>query len=330
MIKSFYFLCYINRSGSTYLAKLLNKYKEVGVTIESPFPDGVLYKELIIENEKELDKKILKLYNPKFKEWGITPDEIKIIILKKGNFPVSFREIFYDILELYFKKNKPDSKKYIYKTAWNYLVNYKKVREFYPEAKFIFIIRDGRAIYNSQKKSLSSLQRKPMSDNPIRTAFIYKKVEKILNLLKEQKWLYILKYENLILNTEEEIDKLLDFLSVKEKTKDYFDYYEKIPENQKHLHKNLAKPPLKERIFSWEKELSKEEIYIFQKIARDALITLGYKMKEINFNFLKRQKVFLKYLILFLIFRIKDKIFSFAKPKYLINRLWYKYHKFFN
>ena len=324
--KEITFLCYLNRSGSTYLAKLLDEYEEIGVTIESPFPDGIIYKELIIKNKKQLVKKVLNVYNFKFKEWGISPKELIKIILKKNKYPVKFHEIFFDIIKLYLDKNKPNSKKYIYKSSWNYLINHKKVFKNYPNSKFIFIIRDGRAIYNSQKKSLASNNLKPMSENPIKTALLFKKISKCLKSLRCNDWLYVVKYENLIKNKEKEIDNILKFLGVKTttktKTKDL--YYKKIPEKQKHLHNNLNKPPLKERIYAWKKELKKEEIYIFQKVAGASLIDFGYDIIDVNLTFREKIKVIMKYFLHFFSLRLKDKIVAFKNPKYIYHRIWYK------
>ena len=325
-----FFLCYLNRSGSTYLAKLLNEYKEIGVTIESSFPDGILRKELIINKEKEISKKIKKLYNIKFNYWGISKYEIKEVILNKNKYPIYFREFFIDILSLYFNKNKPDAKIFVYKTSWDYLINYEKVLNYYPNSKFIFIIRDGRAIYNSQKKSLGSNTLKPMSDNPVRTALMFNKIAKKIRDLKDKKWLYIIKYENLILNKEEEIEKLLEFLEVKDKTKTNSDYYRNIPLSQKHLHYNLNKPPQKDRINGWKNELKKEEIYMFQKVSGKYLSGLGYNLEDIHYNFFKQKLIEFKFLFQYLLYRTKDKFIALTKPNYLFNRIWYKIKKNIN
>ena len=56
------FLTYISRSGSTYLAKLLDEYNDIGVTIESQIPDGIGWGRCNIKNSDDLEKYLKKLY----------------------------------------------------------------------------------------------------------------------------------------------------------------------------------------------------------------------------------------------------------------------------
>ena len=52
--KEIVFLCYLNRSGSTLLAKKLGEFKEVGVGIECEFIDGFNRGDVKIETKEQL------------------------------------------------------------------------------------------------------------------------------------------------------------------------------------------------------------------------------------------------------------------------------------
>lgn len=326
--KKIVFLIHFNRSGSTYLSKLLDEYDELGVTIESSFPDGIVRKPLVCRSSAKVNKQISYLYNRKFKKWDIDPDDIEREIKSNNVFPLRFNEIFRIILNIYFKKNKSSSNIYIYKTGWQYLYYYKKVLNMFPDSKFLFLIRDGRAIFSSQKRSLISSKDKFMSDNPLRTAVFYKKIGEFLENENIKNRLHIVKYEDFIRKTDLELSSILDFLSVsnRNKTKEN-DYFRRIPSEQKHLHKNLNMRPITKRISAWAEELSGEEIFVFQKKAGKALLYFGYELKEFDFSGFYKFFIYTKYSIHFYYKRALDKIYALFNISYLKDRIWARLNK---
>jgi len=320
------FLIYINRSGSTYLCKLLDEYEDIGVSIEAVFPDGIINRPLTIKNELHIEYAIKKLYkNIKFKEWGINQEDLIIEIKSNNNYPISFDKILSILLKLYFRKKKPSAKIYIYKSP--YAGHIREVKKIFPNSKFVFIIRDGRAIYYSQKKSKGSIIRKPMANNPIATAIEYNKVIREIIKYKNKSWLEIIKYEDLIRNKTFEIDKLLKFLNVNSRNIGFSNYFEKIPNNQKYLHKNIKSGPIVSRINAWKKELGIEERFVFQQICFNILYDFNYPMEKIDFRKIKKIYIYYKFYLYYNFRRFLDKFRAFLDFDYLLNRIWYKLFK---
>lgn len=283
MIPKIYFLDYLSRSGSTLLAKKMSTYKDILVGIEADFIDGIIRGKVDIQSDGELDKYLSKIYkDPKFLGWGIKKNVLKNRLLTFG-FPILFNDILRTVLNEYFKNGKAEV--YIHKSNFYYR-SINKVKKIFPEAKFIFIDRDPRAIFNSQKHANDFLLKKLNWGNIVSFLFAYKKSQKILNIYTSLNFLYIVKYENLITQEEAEMNALLKFLSVKnEKKRGDYNYYEKIPNNQKILHKNLKdEKNIVSRVDAWKKELKNYEIYILQFILHKELKKNNYALEDIFFR----------------------------------------------
>ena len=272
------FLTYLNRSGSTFLAKLLNEYSDIGVSLEARLPDGIFYGPLKLKKAQDIEKVLNRLYaDEKFLAWNIDRNVLRKK-LSNLKFPIKFNQFLNTLLQKYFKKS--DAKIFIYKCA-HYIRYIETIKKLFPKAKFIFVLRDIRAIYNSQKNTLDSITKRPMVNNPIVVAVKFKRIAKILRKNVNCDWLYVIKYENLMGDKDYELNKILDFLgSNRMKKINNKGYSKRIPNLQKSLHKNIDLPPLVERINAWQDKLSKSEILAIQKIAGDALSKSGYKLVD--------------------------------------------------
>ena len=145
-----------------------------------------------------------------------------------------------------------------------------------------------------------------MTVSPIRTAIHFNIVCRIIQKYAENEWFYSVKYENLVRNTELEIHKVLDFLNVGSLTKtENQNYFNKLSEKQKQIHKNLNKTPQADRIDGWRNELDNVSISIIQQLSGKSLRSLGYNIVEISLSFgekLRRLLIWVKF-----IFTIKGK-----------------------
>jgi len=285
------FLFYENRSGSTYLASLLDSHPEVLVTLEANFPDyvfGLGKDAMSVTGTDQLQSFIEPLYNDikndmKFGSWEVDPEDLLATLLRNNKLPFPTENIFETIIDLYIKTNKPDAKICIYKDPKN-LQNYPQLKDIFPSALFLHIYRDGRAVYNSRKQSLGSKTGRPMEVNPIAAADRWARMMKMASEEEQNDSFYNIRYENLIRHTHEEMENILNFLSVSadkniddllQATERYFD---KIPEEQKHLHANIKLPPRDDRIDSWRQALPSEETYLYEKYARRSLMRYGYEL----------------------------------------------------
>ncbi|MFX0097199.1 MAG: sulfotransferase [Candidatus Hodarchaeota archaeon] len=287
------FLTYISRSGSTFLARLLNEYEGIAVSIEARMPDGILYESFEIRGPEDVEKGLEILYSDgKFNAWNIDKQVLKKEICTLP-FPIGYEQLLRTTLRL--SSRNPSAKILVYKNGF-YIKHIEAVKTKFPEAKFIFILRDARAIYNSRKASLNSETLEPMADNPIPVAKEYKQVSLIVDRYKDVDWLHVIKYEDLIRNTDSEIKRLLAFLGTgRKKNLIDRDYVEKIPEREIHLHTNVKLGPLRKRIDAWRGELNNAEIMAIQRISGEMLRRNGYELLHLEEVSLRDRIVYFGY-----------------------------------
>jgi hypothetical protein len=279
MIRNTYaILLYDNRSGSTLLSSLLNRYEEVSVSLESFFVINIIeYKYSVCKDT--LDEFLVYLYKePQFSELGIKRDKLRRYLLK-NIIIFDKRQIIYSIIDLYFKDRDPQAKCRVLKFgAYAYL---EEIKELFPEVQFIHIIRDCRAVYNSKKRS-KSIEGYYMDNNVVSASFEWKlRIRKCMLL---ENCLNI-RYEDLVENVDFTCKKVLDFLEIENHniSKKSFEYFRKIGVSQKHLHENVKKEPDRKNINNWKETLSVSEIDSISYLNKKELEMLGYKVDKVNF-----------------------------------------------
>jgi hypothetical protein len=287
MLERIIFLSYINRSGSTYLANLLGKHNKICSIPEAE----ILIFELLTKPEKRIKKKDIKflklkiLNNTKIKEWGLPIKQLESII--SNSYTKTCFTLFFEILELYILTYKPHSPIALFKGTR--LSKLFKKKSFYIDfnVNLINILRDGRAAFASQKRSLSSLTGKPMTDNIVGSALEWKKFAK--GLIKKDIGCTI-KYEELLLYPQYTFKNILNYLNIEYSLNQNIDkeYSIKLPESQMHLHQNINKPPDTNKINNWKNELSDYEINTYNLIAARQLKFYEYEInKTIDIKVLK-------------------------------------------
>ena len=200
----------------------------------------------------------------------------------------------------------PDSSVWIIKQGSIHHIN--GFKKLFPDVKFIHIIRDGRAVYNSKKKAINSVSLEIMQRDPIKSALIWKKhmsmPPKKINNSKE---LLEVRYEDLIsdhFDVLKIIFKYLDIppidpLDTSGETTHKSDYLSSIPKSQLHLHKNVGSKPLIDRISAWKKDLPPSEIFLYELFAKRELVAKGYTPISLNLS-IREPTVLLKIFVLLL------------------------------
>jgi hypothetical protein len=265
------FLTYLNRSGSTLLAEKLDRLPNICVSLEPDIRDGVgTAEELFLRNAEALNGYLDEIYlSHKFSKWGVKRDALHARLLQQG-FPLSFREILPAILDLYCGPEQTDL--HVFKSN-DYFRHHERLREMFPGSKFIFVARDPRGIYNSEKQAVDS-RGKPMRRNIALFAAHYVRTH---NFIKEhlhgRDYFHYVRYEDLVSDETLVMQDLEIFLGIPCRVSGSGgDYFEKIPDNQKHLHRNLADGKMKpKRISAWESELEPAEISFLQTVLRNYL-----------------------------------------------------------
>ncbi len=144
-------ICYVNRSGSTYLANLFSKSPEIFVCPEA----DILVNQLLVEPEKKISIKTTKILrkavaeDPKLKFWNLTIKDVSEIPLHFSNL-----QYFLWIINNYKEKIKPAATTIVFKAErliqlYKNYINLNKKFNIY----WIAIIRDVRAVYYSQSRN---------------------------------------------------------------------------------------------------------------------------------------------------------------------------------
>ena len=128
------------RSGTTFLASLLGAAKDVVVTPESQF------KTQLVKEDEPLDVETYKdkvLGNFRFLVWNIKVDRSELDTIDNYHDFIQF--LVHRYAE---KEGKAESKFWIDHSPGNILQS-RKLAPHFPNAKFIYLVRDGRAVANS-------------------------------------------------------------------------------------------------------------------------------------------------------------------------------------
>lgn len=98
------FLTYMNRSGSTFLAKLLSECADISAGIEAHIPDGILFSCVVINEPWDVRKALKILYSDdKFYTWNIEKEKLEREISNLG-FAIGYNELLWAKTKMYFKK----------------------------------------------------------------------------------------------------------------------------------------------------------------------------------------------------------------------------------
>jgi hypothetical protein len=245
------------RSGTTFLASLLDQ-TYFGKPFETHFITK--YHKVLATygaiNEKVNFRKLLTdiLNERPIKQWKLNLDITKFYGELEGDY--SFSNI---VDSLCLKRNKQFGL-----DAWgdktpHYIGDFEIIYSLFPNAKFIFIVRDGRDV------ALSLLEKKWGPNNVYSCAEYWKSLNRDredFEVLEKNGQLIRLSYEGLLDDTENNVVKIYEFLS-----QDY---------SQPGI-KKMCSTVKQGNYNKWKKELSANQIKIFDFVAADTLNRFGYE-----------------------------------------------------
>lgn len=261
------------RSGTTLLASMLSARNDVISLPEMHYFYKLLHEEVLLGKINE-DKIINTLKNnPAFVDLNIasTVDDIKNLIDK------CIKNTFFNIIskynECYHKKSDP--------TIWiehspNNHKYYNILIETYPDSKFVHIIRDGRAVFSSTKKTDWGYK-----DVTIGAIDWRRRVSEcvILENLYRSRVLTV-QYEDIVNNTKYVLQNICDFVSMEFK-QSMIKSGGIISPTFSRFQKNSNTKPHSNSIKRWKEHLKIYEIGHFNSINSDLLIKFGYETEQI-------------------------------------------------
>ena len=231
-----FFLSYINRSGSSFLAQKLSEIKGVFVFPEADF----LVEKVLLSNSSidEVKKALLIGFETDYKliSWNFTQAEKKEILMGE-----SCKELFFRVLSVFQERYSTEEDCLVFK--------YQKAYVFHDELqtaldgidyKYIFLVRDPRGIFYSQKQTFNPQTKKMFNKNPLITSYMWR--EYILSICGDKiQNKFIVKYEEFLYNKEKFFFSLFEGKQINLKTNMSISYYAFLSEENKNIHPDIKK-----------------------------------------------------------------------------------------
>ncbi len=326
------FLTYLSRSGSTLLARLLDEYDDICVTTEGEIPLELFgvksYSPITFDSKQYLEMYLNNILDKsRFASWNIPNDQILNLCNQVG-FPINGPQLVYILLYAYKEIYKPKARMVVYKACPFMPWHISESMQHFPEAKYIHLIRDPRAVYYSQKYSLDPFKGIPFSRSPLKTAMEWKKGVRIITANLEEK-VKVVKYEGLVNDPKYFLKRLIIFLNVSP-LKNHISkisFMNRMELIDKNLHQEINLKPDANKIIVWKDKLLKNEIQIIDHYLNELLTSQGYKV------YYRRQELsYIQLISLYInekkeiLFRILGRISRFTsrllfRPKYFLIQL---------
>ncbi|MCI5147304.1 MAG: hypothetical protein D3923_17690, partial [Candidatus Electrothrix sp. AR3] len=247
--------------------------------IEARFIDGWLRPGFSVHTEQELCSYLDLLYqDTKFQAWAIPQEELANA-LKSLPFPIRFSDMLHTALSLY-QKNSLTKRVWVHKCG-EYYRCIKKIRQELPKAKCIFVNRDPRAVFSSQRRSFDSRTGLPMQENALHFLFGYLDTLRRLEALEDDPDFLVIQYEELLENETNVMTSIEQFLGITHSTSpgDQKNYFSAIPKSQQHLHSHVKDgQPQLARIVGWQQELPLPALLLLQTVLKKYLRAKGFPL----------------------------------------------------
>ncbi len=281
MEPTYIFIGYCDRSGSTFLLNELNKIEGVVVCPEL----DLLVRVLLKNPNKEINPIFLRNFrkaisnDKKFTLWDIPIDSTGC---------KSRIDLFFKIIDDYSHKFTQNPRFIVFKER-SILEYYKVLGNSYRNVCFVSLIRDPRAVFASQKRTITFSQNRLMSNNALTTVRIWNRHCKTNEKFKNNNILLnTITYEEIIGNLESTIQSLFRWIEKKDSPISYkTDIGTQLFYNKEEKHILVSEPPIISRITAWEKELSAADIAIIEHICYDNMIKYQYEVScksKINYS----------------------------------------------
>jgi hypothetical protein len=270
-----FFLIGSGRSGTTLLRTIVNQHPEVCIPPEShgALPNAV--KQYYKGGENGWQRLVALslgefLRHKNFRLWETDLQKNISELYELQNEKHSLTAIINYIYAEYIKKHKPGAKRWGDKTPFNTL-RLKWVKKLYPKAKYIFVLRDPRAVASSFRKSEINPS---LKESALRWRASIKAFEKLEKESKNNTML--IKYEDLVIEPEVIIRKVCVFLNIDFQTIMLSERRAFSGDGTIAHHKNSQRKINSTSLDKWRKLLSKEEIKSIEAITGLLMIKYGY------------------------------------------------------
>jgi hypothetical protein len=278
----FLFVVGCPRSGTTLLQRLLDAHPQLAVIDETRWIDRWFAEPKGVTPEGFATQTLVSnlLEFPRFARLGLRRQELEGLV--NGGGHVSYPAFVSGIFDLY---GKSQGKPLVGDKTPRYLRSIPMLHEFFPDAKFVHLIRDGRStclsVLNWQKASKLSRTFPTWNEEPVATAALWWEWQVRLGLEAGSSLgprLYReVRYERLVADPAASCRELCSFLGL------VYDeamlrFHEGRRRDDAGLDAKKAWLPPTPGLRDWGAEMSEEEIARFQAAAGGLLRELGYPL----------------------------------------------------
>lgn len=156
----------------------------------------------------------------------------------------------------------------------------KHIFPVYPNAKYVFIVRDGRDVVNSLVKMMRANKKyQSFTEHQLlqRATELWNKSINVYDWLQEKgAHLLLVKYEDFTSNPDKTIKELASFLNVELGNLQEAEKVDSMGVKNMSHHQNLSKPISTNSIGKWKKELPQEYLSLIQSLIEENLKKFNY------------------------------------------------------
>ena len=277
------------RTGTTLVQSLLDAHPNVTIPWECQFvlnlyPAYGSITEWTTEQLQRFYDDLLKQWQ--FSSWNIDPVKLKTDLLScaGGNTYRDICQVVYLNHRSLFPK---DAISLIGDKNHGYTIYTDRIRKIYPDARFVYILRDYRDNFDSVKRV--DFEVPLVSLVVYKWKYFYKKALQASRKYPES--FFFIRYEDLVTAPELHVGKLCEFLGIPYDP-GVFDFYkmksqaeEAYPTDvmEKH-HKSLFNPINTSRLGLWKKSMTETEVRMADLVAGRYAELAGYQRKYRDFN----------------------------------------------
>ena len=273
------FLIYVGRSGSTLLASLLDSYDDIDVLPETHVLTRIINNPNTSFDTERLEKLVEDFYSEKqFNDLKV-PFEFLMASFSKYETPLSKETIVSQLIESLCDFLNFSAPILIIKTS-PYKISTVIYNYFVINIFFIHLVRDLRAIHRSRLETFNRYPRSNPGDSLLFCSYHW---NTHVSCFKNMKNVHELRYEDLVINSPEELSRIRAFLSLENRKIGQVKKY-KVGLSQKHLHKNIGTDIDKSFATKWKNQLLPEEILVLTIFGKKLLKRFNYPI-DLRFSF---------------------------------------------
>jgi len=282
--KSPIFVVGCSRSGTTLLRLMLTCHPDVCIPPESSFIAKLYpnWGHRSVQTRNQIQQLCDELYScdKKFRDWGLGRKQILGSL--ENIRPFSFREFVDTIYSQYMEQTNKNGARWGDKNP-QYVNRIRLVMDLFPKAKFLHIIRDGRAVFNSFIKA-NCIQGRIYPNTPYEAAQYWCDALKAVYPFRKHPNYFELRYEDLVTNPEKVLWGLCHFLEITYLPREMLSYpyvnvsRQLVPKHRLAWHEATLRAVDADKTSEWRSELTWHQAILFELCAGWELVNHGYDL----------------------------------------------------